>query len=342
MPLTIGILALQGAFHEHAAHITSLASPTLDIAPALVRTPTDLAACNALIIPGGESTAIALGAQRAGLMDPLRQWVAQGHPTWGTCAGMIMLSNQAIGAKRGGQSLIGGVDIRVGRNGYGSQVDSFEVGLEVPALGEAPFPGVFIRAPVIDSLLLLPDPSQSASSSATGTATGSNAGLPGVNGAAVPIPPSLSGDLAAIPPPPTTSSLTNGHASSHRTSTDQPAIVCAEPPSALSTSDDSSITQRPPIEIIATIPFSPTLPPKETVLLPNSSASPAAVEKGPTTAPLLGTGTTLLNPELRPELDSQIVALRQGNVLVSSFHPELTVDSRFHEYFVRSIVLNKA
>ncbi|CAD6924524.1 unnamed protein product [Tilletia controversa] len=311
MAVTVGVLALQGAFHEHAAHINSLA-PAIDVSAALVRTPTDLARCQALIIPGGESTAIALGAQRAGLIDPLRHWVAAGRPTWGTCAGMILLSNQAIGAKKGGQSLIGGVDIRVGRNGFGSQVDSFEAGLVVPALGEEPFPGVFIRAPVIDALLLLSDKAAAAA-------------LPGLNGAAVPIPASLSADLPAIPASHIPSALANGHAA--RANAPPPTIVCAEPP--------------PP----SPIPFSPTLPPKEHVLIPTSSASVLASESGSPQPPpkaLATMATTLLNPEERPALDSQIVALRQGNILVSSFHPELTVDSRFHEYFVRSFVLGSS
>lgn len=119
-PPTIGILALQGAFREHANHLESLSS--IPLKTLLVRTPSDLLECQALIIPGGESTAICLGAQRAGLLGPLRKWVRDGNPTWGTCAGMILLSQQATGGKKGGQELIGGVDVRVGRNGWGSQV----------------------------------------------------------------------------------------------------------------------------------------------------------------------------------------------------------------------------
>jgi len=116
---TIGILALQGAFREHANHLKSL---PISLSTILVRTPSDLSKCQALIIPGGESTAICLGAQRGQLLEPLRKWVRDGRPTWGTCAGMILLSQQATGGKKGGQDLIGGVDVRVGRNGWGSQV----------------------------------------------------------------------------------------------------------------------------------------------------------------------------------------------------------------------------
>lgn len=129
--LTVGVLAMQGAFREHYHHIerlnplqaskTSLTSEPR-LRPVLVRSTVDLAKCDALIIPGGESTAISLGAQRAGLLEPLRDWVAEGRPTWGTCAGMILLAREATGIKKGGQELLGGMDIRVGRNGFGSQV----------------------------------------------------------------------------------------------------------------------------------------------------------------------------------------------------------------------------
>lgn len=115
--VTIGVLALQGAFHEHINHLSRVGA-TRSIA---VRTPDQLSACDGLVIPGGESTAIALGAERCGLLEPLRTWVREGKPTWGTCAGMIMLAREATGGKKQ-QELIGGWDGRVSRNGWGSQV----------------------------------------------------------------------------------------------------------------------------------------------------------------------------------------------------------------------------
>lgn len=129
--ITIGILAMQGAFREHFNHIEKLnplpprkniIDSDCNVKALLVRNPNDLARCQGLIIPGGESTAIALGAERASLLEPLRKWVRDGNPTWGTCAGMIMLAREASGIKKGGQELIGGIDVRVGRNGFGSQV----------------------------------------------------------------------------------------------------------------------------------------------------------------------------------------------------------------------------
>lgn len=115
--VTIGVLALQGAFHEHINHLARIPS----VRAIAVRTPEQLALCSALVIPGGESTAIALGAQRSGLLEPLREWVRQGKPAWGTCAGMIMLAREAVGGKKQ-QELVGGWDGRVSRNGWGSQV----------------------------------------------------------------------------------------------------------------------------------------------------------------------------------------------------------------------------
>ncbi|POR34290.1 Putative pyridoxal 5'-phosphate synthase subunit PDX2 [Tolypocladium paradoxum] len=120
-----------------------------------VRTAAELARCDALIIPGGESTTISLVAAQSGLLEPLREFVkVLKKPTWGTCAGLILLSEQANATKKGGQDLIGGLGVRVHRNHFGRQIESFEAGLELPFLGDAaPFPGVFIRAPVVEEVL---------------------------------------------------------------------------------------------------------------------------------------------------------------------------------------------
>jgi 5'-phosphate synthase pdxT subunit len=103
----------------------------------------------------------------------------QRKPTWGTCAGLILLSDQANATKRGGQDLIGGLAVRVHRNHFGRQIESFEAGLDLPFLGAAdpaastdmsPFPGVFIRAPVVEEVLHLHGPVTSSSSSAAAAA----------------------------------------------------------------------------------------------------------------------------------------------------------------------------
>ena len=93
-----------------------------------VRKPEQLDAVQGLIVPGGESTTMGLIAQRWGLVDPLRKWVREGRPIWGTCAGLILLADRAEGQKQGGQPLIGGLDVTVNRNYFGRQVDSFRSG----------------------------------------------------------------------------------------------------------------------------------------------------------------------------------------------------------------------
>ncbi len=143
----LGVLALQGAFREHIAMLNRL-----DVEAAEVRLAAQLDDLDGLIIPGGESTSMGLVAERWGLVEPLRQWVHGGRPTWGTCAGMILLAERATGQKLGGQALIGGLDVTVNRNYFGRQVDSFEAELDVPALGEVPFHAVFIRAPAITAV----------------------------------------------------------------------------------------------------------------------------------------------------------------------------------------------
>lgn len=142
--LTIGVLALQGAFIEHIKMLQQLGVHAVE-----VRKAEQLIDLDGLIIPGGESTTMGLIAERWGLVEPLRKWVRNGYPTWGTCAGMILLANQATHQKQGGQPLLGGLDVTVDRNYFGRQVDSFETDLVVPALGGEPFRAVFIRAPAI-------------------------------------------------------------------------------------------------------------------------------------------------------------------------------------------------
>ncbi len=137
----VGVLALQGDFREHVALIGDLGAE-----PVTVKTPSELESVDALIIPGGESTTIGKMAVRFGLMDPLRNAIGGGLPTYGTCAGLILLANSLT---EGDQPLIGGLDVVVRRNAFGRQNDSFEAELSLDGL-DGPFPAVFIRAPWID------------------------------------------------------------------------------------------------------------------------------------------------------------------------------------------------
>jgi 5'-phosphate synthase pdxT subunit len=137
----IGVLALQGAFVEH---ITSLKK--LKVEALAVRSAQDLRSLDGLIIPGGESTTIGRLMVPYGFIEALRELSHNGLPIFGTCAGMILLAKTVLGL---GLETIGTMDIKVRRNAFGRQVDSFEASLSVPVLGEAPFPAVFIRAPII-------------------------------------------------------------------------------------------------------------------------------------------------------------------------------------------------
>ena len=111
-----------------------------------VRLPEDLESIDGLIVPGGESTTMGKLALRYRLVSPIRQHAQKGLPIWGTCAGLIYLARDIEATEQPRLNLI---DITVSRNAFGSQIDSFEVDLEVPILGAPDFPGIFIRAPLI-------------------------------------------------------------------------------------------------------------------------------------------------------------------------------------------------
>ncbi|TET49175.1 MAG: pyridoxal 5'-phosphate synthase glutaminase subunit PdxT [Anaerolineales bacterium] len=142
----IGVLALQGAFLEHAKALARVGAEAVE-----VRLPQELDGIDGLIIPGGESTTIGQIAGRWGLMDPIRDLAGSGRPIWGTCAGMILMATKIVDNSRA-QPLLGLIDVAVRRNAFGRQVDSFEAELSVPVLGDDPFHGVFIRAPLVESV----------------------------------------------------------------------------------------------------------------------------------------------------------------------------------------------
>jgi 5'-phosphate synthase pdxT subunit len=141
VPKRIGVLALQGDFAEHASMLRRL-----DVDVCLVRLPQHLDGLDGLIFPGGESTTIAHLIDKFQLRDPLVHRIQNGMPTWGTCAGMIVLA-QSMSDDR--PTPLGLMGIHVTRNAFGRQVDSFEEYLDIPALGGKTFRAVFIRAPVV-------------------------------------------------------------------------------------------------------------------------------------------------------------------------------------------------
>jgi 5'-phosphate synthase pdxT subunit len=141
--MTVGVLALQGDFREHIAMLESIGWNAIE-----VRTPEELGRCDALVIPGGESTTIGKLAARYGLIEPIRQQCTDGMPAFGTCAGMIVLASATT---EGFQPQLGVLDAAVERNAFGRQVDSFEADLNVSGLKD-PMHAVFIRAPWIDKI----------------------------------------------------------------------------------------------------------------------------------------------------------------------------------------------
>ncbi|KAH9827516.1 Pyridoxal 5'-phosphate synthase subunit PdxT [Teratosphaeria destructans] len=256
MEVTVGVLALQGAFVEHVTLLRRASDTIASRAPRHdssqvhfsfmeVRTPSELARCHALIIPGGESTAISLIAERTRLLEPLRDFVkVSRRPTWGTCAGLILLAESANKSKATGQELVGGLDVRVQRNYFGRQVESFEADLDLPFLQDGrPFHSVFIRAPVVEEV------------------------LPSTNEKAV----------------------MNG---------EDPLTISAPPKQAT----------KAQVEIMGRLP-----------------GRAKAIKDHTTTAKELGE-------------DGDIIAVKQGNVFATAFHPELTGDDRIHAWWLGQVV----
>jgi 5'-phosphate synthase pdxT subunit len=141
--MKVGVLALQGAFREHREVLDALGVDTLE-----VRSPAGVAALDALILPGGESTTIGKLLVTSGLLPALQERIRDGLPVLGTCAGVILLAADVLDG-RSDQPTLAGLDVTVRRNGYGTQLQSFEADLDVAGL-TGPFPGVFIRAPQLE------------------------------------------------------------------------------------------------------------------------------------------------------------------------------------------------
>ena len=139
--LCVGVLALQGAFREHVAAVTRLGATARE-----VRQLKDIDGIDALIIPGGESTAMGKLLNEWNMLEPLRQRILDGMPVYGSCAGLILLCRDI---ENSDQPRLGVLDATVRRNAFGRQVDSFETNLSIPEIGADPLPAVFIRAPVI-------------------------------------------------------------------------------------------------------------------------------------------------------------------------------------------------
>ncbi|MCU1346960.1 MAG: pdxT [Acidimicrobiia bacterium] len=142
----IGVLALQGAFAAHARMLSELGAEAIE-----VRTPAALDGLDGLVLPGGESTTMSQLLDKTGLFEPIAALLAEGLPVLGTCAGMILLASEVVDGREDQRSF-SAIDLRVRRNGYGRQRDSFETELRWGSDSEPAFHAVFIRAPVVEAV----------------------------------------------------------------------------------------------------------------------------------------------------------------------------------------------
>ena len=143
--MNVGVLALQGDFREHL-----IALGECGVSGKLVKTAAEIAQVDALVIPGGESTTIYKLAKAFDLFELISQRIADGMPTYGSCAGMILVSKSIVDPASG-QETFGGIDMQVRRNAFGRQTESFEVDLDFKGITGKQFRGVFIRAPWVES-----------------------------------------------------------------------------------------------------------------------------------------------------------------------------------------------
>ena len=143
--MNVGVLALQGDFREHISALGDCG-----VTGKLVKTVAEISAIDALIIPGGESTTISKLAKAFGLFDLISKRISEGMPTYGSCAGMILVAKTILDPASD-QDTFGGIDMEGRRNAFGRQTESFEVDLDFKTNSGAPIRGVFIRAPWVES-----------------------------------------------------------------------------------------------------------------------------------------------------------------------------------------------
>ena len=331
MQVRIGVLALQGAFAEHVEMLhsipangsssssssssssgssrgrkTALPPPQRACLACEVRTPAELVGLHGLILPGGESTAMHILGRENGMWDSLRKWVRDGRPVWGTCAGMILLSDALVGQKLGGQGVIGGLDVVTRRNYFGSQVRSFQCALRVPGEllvsgafdggggggggGEdeggaaMPYMAHFIRAPAIVAVgpraqIICTVPRPADDGDGDGAAGGDRC-----SGFASAGDASANGPSRSLVPRVVPGLLKPAHGVDQRT-------IAGEGGAHGGNDDDAAAAAT------------------------TAAAPPAA-------------------PPVVEFPDKVVVAVQQGNLLATSFHPELGSDTRWHRHFV--------
>lgn len=190
----IGVLALQGDVREHLAALAACGARAVP-----VRRPAELAAVDAVVLPGGESTTMSRLLVTFELLEPLRARVAEGMPAYGSCAGMILLAREVLDG-RPDQQQLGGLDVVVRRNAFGRQVDSFETDLAVDGVPGDPVRAVFIRAPWVEKAgddveILATVPDRTVTGAGTGEAAGRAVAVRQGHVLATAFHPELTGDL---------------------------------------------------------------------------------------------------------------------------------------------------
>ncbi|GAA2568336.1 pyridoxal 5'-phosphate synthase glutaminase subunit PdxT [Pseudonocardia hydrocarbonoxydans] len=190
----IGVLALQGDVREHLAALAACGARAVP-----VRRPAELAAVDAVVLPGGESTTMSRLLVTFELLEPLRARIAEGMPAYGSCAGMILLAREVLDG-RPDQEQLGGLDVVVRRNAFGRQVDSFETDLDVDGVVGDPVRAVFIRAPWVEKAggdveILATVPDRTVTGAGTGEAAGRPVAVRQGQVLATAFHPELTGDL---------------------------------------------------------------------------------------------------------------------------------------------------
>ena len=308
MPLKIGVLAIQGAVEEHVKMIESTGAKAVEI-----RVPNEITDdLVGMILPGGESTTMAIVGEECGLFPVLKSWVQSNKPIWGTCAGMILLSNTAVMQCEGGQALIGGLDVEICRNYFGAQINSTAMDLHVSFLNAT-----------------------------TTTTTTNNNNNNNNKRKRTNVIPSKNG------------SNNSNSSNSNSSNSDVCQAIFIRAPAILTTGKK--------VQVLATVKAKPHAMALEQVVSVLGPATATTANTNDTTTSsissshsknkmngndkneVISNNTSSTTTPITTNASSSNtkndqwevkVAVRQGNILATAFHPELTGDKRWHQYFL--------
>ena len=296
MSLKIGVLAIQGAVEEHVKMVESVGAIAVEI-----RVPNEITEdLVGMILPGGESTTMAIVGEECGLFPVLKSWVQSKKPIWGTCAGMILLSNTAVMQCEGGQALVGGLDVEICRNYFGAQINSTAMDLHIPSLS---------------TISHVNPPSDDNNNNNNNKRKRAN----------------------VIP------SNTN---SSTASSNDVCKAVFIRAPAILTVGENvqvlASVKAKPHALALKQV-FDVLGPPITAITTNNNTAESSKIKnKGKGKSKLsneknnynVNSTNDITTDSIKGDKWEVKVAVRQGNILATAFHPELTADNRWHQHFL--------